>query len=262
MPQKKNRKTSKNIKNKKRGSFLKKKENRIKLCIALRDIFHTCKKNAEEYFSAVRGAAGFNKKVAKKNASGNNIQKLVDLFFSTHDRELLAEIIKISQKKNVPLNELIDKNYIKDKMQPFYSLDDEEQIIECTFMSIYYNGTIIQTVDIDSLTNKCKSDPKFLPDGWVYTESLGFLFLNGKPINGVIRLDALASAALFSAIKLFGIKNIIINTKHKLHWYLPVDKDKTVEKKYFGKMASALDEKNIEVRDLKQNVNKVNLLSK
>ncbi len=260
MPQKKHRK---NIKNKKRGSFLKKKENRIKLCIVLRDIFHICKRHTEEYFNDVTGAASSNRKVAKKNASGNNIQKLVDGFFLTHDKELLAEIIKISQKKNAPLNELIGEDYIKNKMQPFYSFDDEEQIIECTFVFIYYNGTFIRTRgELDSLINKCKSDPQFLPKGWIYTKTLKFLFFNGKPINGVVRLDAPASAALFCAIKLFDIKNIIINTSLKLHWYLSVGKDKTVEKKYFGKMASALDEKNIEVRNLKQNVNKVNLLSK
>lgn len=259
MPQKKHRK---NIKNKKRGSFLKKKENRIKLCMVLRDIFHICKRHAEEYFDDVTGAASSNRKVAKKNASGNNIPKLIDLFFSTHDPELLAEIIKISQKKNAPLNELIDEDYIKDKMQPFYSFDDNEQIIECTFVFIYYNGTVIQTENINSLINKCKNDPKFLPTNWVYTDNLKFLFLNGKPINGVVRLNAPASLALSYAIKLFYIKNITINSKRKLHWYLPVNKDKTVAQKYFGNMASALDAKKIEFQDLKQNVNKVNLSTK
>lgn len=260
MPQKKHRK---NIKSKKRGNLLKKKENKKEIFIVMRDIFHICKRHAEEYFSDVMGAASSNRKVAEKNASGDNIPKLVDLLFSTHDPNTLAEIIKISQKKNAPLNKLIDENYIKGKMQPFYSFDDEEQIIECTFVFIYYNGTFIRTRgELDSLINKCKSDPQFLPEGWVYTKTLKFLFFNGKPINGVIRLDAPASAALFCAIKLFGIKKIIINAKRKLHWYLPVNKDKTVEKKYFGNMDDALSKNNIKVENLSQNANKVNLSTK
>ena len=125
------------------------------------------------------------------------MQKLVDGFFLAHDKELLTEIFKISQKKNAPLNKLIDENYIKGKMQPFYSFDDKDHIAEWRFVSAFYNGTAIQTENINSLTNKCKNDPKFLPTDWVYTDDLKFLFLNGKPINGVVRLNALASSTLF-----------------------------------------------------------------